>query len=143
MSKFRLFAVLVSFCVLPAGQIWASPVSDLSPPSLLQEAVCVPPSLPPFSQWKGGPAEHEVFEDEFLRPVPGLRRLYFHGSLKILTFWVNGILISLDAAPADPSQPIWQERGALTPNGRLRANARQACDWFQPPVLLPPKEPTT
>ena len=117
---------------LSAGQTLAAPVEPSAP---AEERICVPPGLPPFSTWRGGPATPFVVEDELGRPVLAIQRDYEAQGRRISTFWVGGFLITVDPAPEDQAERGWHDRGALRPDTRLRIDPRSACDWFR----LPPR----
>ena len=124
-------SLLLAALALSAGQTLATPVETPAPKA--DDRVCVPPGLPPFSTWRGGPATPLVVEDELGRPVLAIQRDYEARGQRISTFWVAGLLITVDPAPADPREQGWHDRGALLPNTRLRIDPQSACEWFKPP----------
>ena len=105
----------------------------------LAEVVCVPPGLPPFSDWHGGPAAGIIIQDERGRPVVAVDRDYMVRGQKVSTIWVGRILVSVDPAPEDPKELGWHDLGAVTRSTLLRDEPTQACHWFK----VAPQAPTS
>lgn len=118
--------------VLSAGRLAAAPTASPDAPKA-EERICVPPGLPPFSTWRGGPAAPFIVEDELSRPVLVIQRDYEASGQRISTFWAGGLLVTIDPNPQDASEPGWHDRGALRPDMRLRMEPKSTCDWFRPP----------
>ena len=127
-----LWVNIAALLALSAGQTEAAPAERPDAPKA-EERVCVPPGLPPFSTWRGGPATPLIVEDEAGRPVVVIQREYEAGGRRISTFWVGELLVTVDPNPEDRSEQGWHDRGALRPDTRLRINRTSACDWFKPP----------
>ena len=129
--KPALWVKIAVLIAVSAGQTLAAPAQPADAPKA-DERVCVPPGLPPFSTWRGGPATPLVVEDELGRPVIAIQRDYEARGQRISTLWVGPVLVTVDPAPADPREQGWHDRGALLPNTRLRIDPQSACDWFKP-----------
>lgn len=128
--------LVVALAVLPSSTLLAVPLdgsAGLGQARLGQEVVCVPPGLPPFSEWSGGPAKGVIVQDERGRPVVAVDRYYVVRGQKFYTIWVGRILVSVDPAPDDPKELGWHDGGAVTPSTLLRDEPKQACQWFRLP----------
>lgn len=108
------------------GQSSARPASDPA-----KEIVCVPPGLPPFSTWQGGPARLFVAQDARGRPITGIQRGYQVRGRAINTFWLGNILVTVDPAPDDPRESGWHDQGAVNADTSLKDEPKQACDWLK------------
>ena len=129
----RGLLALVILAWLPSGQPAEGAVGSATEPTP-QERVCVPPGLPPFSRWTGGAhATTIIVEDEWGRPHVAVRRLYTIAGQAAQTFWVGGVLVTVDPALDDPQESGWHDRGMVTEATKLRAAPTSACNWFKPP----------
>lgn len=97
---------------LPAGQI-----------------PCVPPGLPPLSEWQAARDQVSITVDEAGRPTVVLRIDYQVQGQPLTAGWVDGAIAFVDALPEDPYAPLVVDEGMIAPDRRLRAPRAPACTW--------------
>ena len=126
-----MLVLLLALMLLPGRAVWAIPLDGGGIlPAPIQPTQCVPPGVPPFSEWQMESSQIQIFTDERLRPQVGAFVAYWARGQRLHAFWLGRVLVTLDPAPMDSQVPAWHDAGAVLPDTTLRAERRQTCAWF-------------
>jgi hypothetical protein len=118
-------------------------------PAYAQEAVCLPPTVPPFSALQPVAYRIALFSQQGptgnLHPIRIRQVRYVDPESREYVFsWYSTpaaspadtgresqpILLGVDDDPDGPT-PAWYDSGAATPNGYVRSEPQQACVWLR------------